>query len=217
MSVAVTPTSLYAHHVYSQGLHSSATEAVRTYNRSQYRTTEYIEVRTRLNRVPWHDATRHVLTITGATDASSQAWGGLIREPFGTVSLFRAATEFPAERYNAHINVEETFALHEVLKLATMTHSGCLKESTAVDDADNKAMHDACKKERSRNAKTHDLITKLFWHQVKGDLTLELLGMLRGELGGREFDQTRTHGARPTTLDHVRWVVENLEGGLMRT
>ena len=63
-------------------------------------------MRTRQNRAPWHDATRHVPTIIGATDASPQAWGGLVRRPFGTVSLSRAAADFSTERYNAHINVK---------------------------------------------------------------------------------------------------------------
>ena len=43
-----------------------------------------------------------------------------------------------------------------------------------MDDADNKALHDAWKKECPRNAQTQDPITKLFWHQVKEDLALEL-------------------------------------------
>ena len=146
MPVAVPPVSLYAHHGCRQRLHPSASEAIKTYHRSQYRTAEWLDVRTRLNRAPWHDATRHVPTITGSTDASTQAWGGLIRRLFGTVSLFRAPADFSAEWYNAHINVKESFALHEVLRLATTTHPSCLKGSTAVDDADNKAMHDASKK-----------------------------------------------------------------------
>ena len=161
MSVAVPPASLYAHHVYRQGLHSSVPEALRTYYRSQYRTAECSVMRARLNRAPWHDVIRHVPIITGATDASPQAWSSLIRRPFGTVSLFRAAADFSAEWYNAYINLKETFALHEVLKLATTTNSSFLKGSTAADDADNEAMHDACKKERPRNAQTHDLIEKL--------------------------------------------------------
>ena len=119
-------------------------------------------MKARLNRALWHDATRLVLTIKEAIDASSQALGGLIRGAFSTISLFRAAADVPAERYNTHINVKETFAPHEVLKLATTTYPGCLKGSTAVNDADNEAMHDACKEKRSRNAQTHDLITKLF-------------------------------------------------------
>ena len=131
----------------------------------------WLEVRSRLNGAPWYDATRYVLTISGATDASSQAWGGLIRGPFGTFSVFKAAADFPAAWHNAHINVKETLALHEVLKLVTTTHPGCLKGSTAVVDVDNKPMHDAFKKGRSRNTQAHDLITKLFWLQVKEDFT----------------------------------------------
>ena len=108
-----------------------------------------------LNGAPLYDATRHVLTITGATDASSQVWGGLIRGLFGAFFVFKAAADFPAAWHNAHINVKETFALYEVLKLATTTHRG-------VVDVYNKMMHDTFKKGRSRNAQTHDLITKLF-------------------------------------------------------
>ena len=133
-----------------------------------------LEVRSRLNGAPWYDTTRHILTILGATDASSQARGGLIRGPFGAFSVFKAAADFPAAWHNAHINVKETFALHEVPKLATTTHEGCLKGSTAVVDVDHKPMHDAFKKGRSRNTQTHDLITKLFWLQVKEDFTPEL-------------------------------------------
>ena len=114
----------------------------KNYHRSQHRTEEeWLKARIRLNRAPWHGATGHVLTITGATDASSHAWSGLIREPFGTIPLFRAAVDFPSERYNAHINVKETFALHEVLKLARTTHPEYLKGSTAVNDAGNKEMY----------------------------------------------------------------------------
>ena len=49
-----------------------------------------------MNGAPWYDATRHVLAISGATDASFQAWGGLIRGPYGTFSVFKAAADFPA-------------------------------------------------------------------------------------------------------------------------
>ena len=49
-----------------------------------------------MNGAPWYDATRHVLAISGATDAPFQAWGGLIRGPYGTFSVFKAAADFPA-------------------------------------------------------------------------------------------------------------------------
>ena len=65
-------------------------------------------------------------------------------------------------------------------------------------DVDNITTHDAFKKGRSRNLQTHDLITKLLVVSSKGLFHPGApLGMLRGELGGRQFDQTRTHGARP--------------------
>jgi len=40
-------------------------------------------------------------------------------------------------------------------------------------------MHDAFKKERSRNTQTHDLLTELFWLQVKEDSARELRWVLR--------------------------------------
>ena len=57
----------------------------------------WLEVRTRLDGAPWHEATRLVLTITGATDASFKAWGGLIRGRFGALSVFRTTADSLAE------------------------------------------------------------------------------------------------------------------------
>ena len=159
---------------------------------------KWLEVRARLNGAPWYDATRHALTITAATDASSQAWGGLSRRPFGAFSVFKAALDFPASWHNVHINVKETFALHGVLKLATTTHPGCLKGSTAVVDVDNKTMHDAFKKGRSRNAQTHGLSTKLFWLQIKEDFTLELRWVCSEANWGADSL------TRPERTEHVR-------------
>ena len=140
MSVAVPPASLYTHHMYRQiaafertgDRKSLPSIAVSKRSGLRFEMERWFEVRTWLNGAPWYDATRHVLTISGATDASSQAWGGLIREPFGALSVFKAAAGFPAACHHAHINVNKTFVLHEVLKLMTTTHPGCLKGSTAV-------------------------------------------------------------------------------------
>ena len=154
-------------------------------------------MRIRLNGAPWYDATLHVLTISGATDASSQAWGALIRGSFGAFTVFKAAADFPAAWHNAHINVKETFALHEVLILATTTHPGCLKGSTAVVDVDNKPMHDAFKKGRSQKTQTHDLITKLSWLQEKEDFTLELRWVCS------EANWAADSLTRPERMEHV--------------
>ena len=155
-------------------------------------------MRSRLNGAPWYDATRHVLTISGATEASSQARGGLTRGPFGGFSVFKAAADFPTAWHNAHINVKETFALHEVPKLVTTTHPGFLKGSTAVVDVDHKPMHDAFKKGRSRTTQTHDLITKIFWLQVKEDFTPELRWVCS------EANWEADSLTRPGRTEHVR-------------
>ena len=126
------------HSPLSDGRSNLSPIAVSKRSGLRFEMERWLEVRSRLNGAPWYDATRHVLTISGATDASSQARGGLIRGPFGAFSAFKAATDSPAARHNAHINVKETFALHEVPKLVTTTRPGGLKGSTADVDVDHK-------------------------------------------------------------------------------
>ena len=206
MPVAVPPASLYTHHMYRQIAASKrsgsrknlSSIAVSKRSGLRFEMERWLDVKSRLNGAPWYDATRHVLTISGATDASSQAWGGLIRGLFGAFSVFKAAADFSAAWHNAHINIKETFALHEVLKLATTTHPRCFKGSTAVVDVDNKPMHDAFKKGRSRNTQTHDLITKLFWLQVKEDSTLELRWVCS------EANWAADSLTRPERMEHAR-------------
>ena len=182
MSVVVLSASLYIHHMYHQiaafkhsgGRTNLSSIAVSDRSGLRFKMERWSELRSRLNGAPWCDASRHVLTITGAANASSQELGGLIRGPFGAFSVFKVAADFPAAWHNTHINVKETFARNEVLKLATTTHLGCLKGSTAVVDVHNKTMHGAFKKGCPRNAQAHDLITKIVWLQVKEDLILDL-------------------------------------------
>ena len=117
MSVAVPSASLYTHHMYYQiaafkrsgGRHNLSSIVVSDRSGLRFEMERRFEVRTRLNKAPWYDATRHVLTITGTTDAPSQAWGGLIGGLFGAFSVFKAAVDFTAAWLNAHINVKETF------------------------------------------------------------------------------------------------------------
>ena len=157
-----------------------------------------------LNGAPWYDATRHVLTISGATDASSQARGGLIRGPFGAFSAFKAAADFPAAWHNAHINVKETFALHEVPKLVTTTRPGGLKGSTAVVDVDHKRCTMPLRKGVHGTRRPTTFYETLLAASKKRLHPGAPLGMLRGELGGRQFDQTRTHGTRQAIPGGVR-------------
>ena len=104
ISVAVPPASLYTHHMYRQiaafkrpgGRKNLSSIAVSKRSGLGFEMERWLEVRSRLNGAPWYDVTRHVLTISGATDALSQARGGLTRGPFGAFSVFKAAADFPA-------------------------------------------------------------------------------------------------------------------------
>ena len=68
-----------------------------------------------MNGASWYDPGHHSIAITGATDASSQRWGGVIWSPHESAKEFSAAADFPPDFAQAHINTKETFALHEVL------------------------------------------------------------------------------------------------------
>ena len=117
MSEAVPLATLYTHHIYQQiaafkcsgGRKHLSSIAVSKRTGLQFEMERWLEVRSQLNGAPWYDATWHILTISGATDASSQAWGGLIRGPFGAFSVFKAAADFSVAWHNAHSNVKETF------------------------------------------------------------------------------------------------------------
>ena len=69
-----------------------------------------------MNAASSYDAAHHPLSTTGASDASSTSWAGVVRGTLGSGDVFRAAADFPAEWVRPHINVKENFALYEVLR-----------------------------------------------------------------------------------------------------
>ena len=94
--------SICKHSPLSDGRSNLSPIAVSKRSGLRFEMERWLEVRSRLNGAPWYDATRHVLTISGARDASSQARGGLIKGPFGAFSAFKAATDFPAARQRTY-------------------------------------------------------------------------------------------------------------------
>ena len=80
----------------SGGRNNVSLIAVLKHNGLWFEMERWLEVRIQLNGAPWYDASRHVMTNLEATDASSQAWGGLIRGPFGAFSVFKASANFLA-------------------------------------------------------------------------------------------------------------------------
>ena len=81
---------------------------------------------------------RHIspaLQMSGATNASSLASGGVIRRPLRDRPDFRAE-DFTLEWNHPHINLKETFALHEVLRLLDSGQPFRLHRSTVTFDVD---------------------------------------------------------------------------------
>ena len=88
-------------------------------------------------------------------------------------SVFQAAAGFPAEWIDVHINVKETFALHEILRLLVAQYPDHLSGTTLVVDIDNTMFH-AFRKGRARDERMCDLIKSLFWLPVDSDFTPKL-------------------------------------------
>ena len=140
----------------------------------------------------------HSIKFTEATNASSSEWGGIIRGPFKSLSVFKTAEDFPAGWIDVHINVKETFALHKFLRLLVAQYSDYLSGTTLVVGVDNTTMFHAFRKGRARDERMHDLITSLFWLQIDSHFTLKLKWVCSAEK--KDTDDL----TRPGAVEHVR-------------
>lgn len=180
LSVAVPVAALYTHHMYKQiaifqrtgGRKRNTDIDIPTNSGLMFEIKTWLEVRQQFNGAAWYSAEHKMVSLTGASDASSSGWGGLIRSPGQDV--YRAAGDFPPTFAVEHINVQEGYALQQTLSLFCADYPARITGSTLVSDVDNKSLHDAFKRGRSRNTLVHGMITDLFWLQVKQDFTLKL-------------------------------------------
>ena len=180
MTVAVPAASLYTFHMYKQIGHLqrtgksrvSATVKVAPNGSLRAEFDRWLEVRARMNGATWFQAQHRVLSVSGATDASSSGWGGVMRGP--DQALLEAAADFPDEWVEAHINEKEAYALLETIRLFSMARPSQIQGSTVVVDVDNQTVFYAFRKGKSPNARMHEVITSLFWLQVDLDFSLNL-------------------------------------------
>ena len=180
LSVAVPVAALYTHHMYRQlarfqqsgGRRRSPDIDIPKNGGLMFELRQWLEVRRKFNGASWYGPARQRVKITGASDASSRAWAGLIESPGHTV--FQAGGDFPPEFAQEHINLQEGYALQQTLHLFCEERPFQLAGSTLISDIDNKVFHDAFKRGRSSVTIIHDLITDLFWLQVEHDFTLRL-------------------------------------------
>ena len=112
------------------------------------------------NGALWYRAEHKTVILTGASDASSSGWGGLIRGLHHDV--LKAGGDFPPALAEEHINVQEGYALQQTLRLFCADHPDDVAGATLVSDVDNKVLHDAFKRGRARNTLMHDTIIAFF-------------------------------------------------------
>ena len=206
ISVAVPPASVYTYDMYKHiakfrrtgGRVKAAMIAAQKGRGLSDELHTWREVRHRMNGASWYDATNHSIKLTEDTDASSSGWGGIVRGPFKSFSVFKAAADFPAEWIDVHINVKKNFALHEVLRLLVAQYPDHLSGTTLVVDVDNTTMFYAFRKGRARDERMHDHIKSLFWLQVDFDSTLKLKWVRSAD--NKDADDLTQSGA----VGHVR-------------
>ena len=204
LSVAVPVAALYTHHMYRQiaifqrtGRRKKSMEIDIPKNGGlMFELTKWLEVRQRFNGASWYRAEHKMVTLTGATDASSSGWGGLIRNPGREV--FRAGGDFPVDMASTHINLQEGYALQQTLEMYCADHSAQIAGSTLVSDIDNKVFHDSFKRGRAKNTLMHGMIVDLFWLQVEHDFILKLRWV--NSKANAEADAL----SRPGSDDYVR-------------
>ena len=83
--------------------------------------------------------------------------GQNVREPFNLFNVFMAEAYFRAEWIDVHINVTETFALNEVLRLLVAQYPDHLSGTTLVVDVDNTTLFYAFRKGRAGDERMYDL------------------------------------------------------------
>ena len=180
LSVAVPVAALYTHHMYKQiaifqrtgGKKRNMDIEIPQNSGLRLEMLKWLEVRKQFNGASWYRAEHKLVSLTGASDASSTGWGGVVRSPADPV--FRAGGDFPPDIASRHINVQEGYALKQTLHLFCTDRPARVAGSTLVVDVDNKVLHDAAKRGRSRNTMLHEMITDFFWLQVRRDFTLKL-------------------------------------------
>ena len=122
--MAVSPASLYPYHMYRQiarfrrtgGSSILAGVDAPPNGKLRYEMEQWLAVRKHMNGTFWYDPTHHSIALTGAPDASSQGWGGVLRSLLISAKTFRATVDFPLDLAQAHVNIKDTFGLHEVFR-----------------------------------------------------------------------------------------------------
>ena len=114
-----------------------------------------------VRRVPPQYCNRRRHRFTGAPDASSEGWRGVVRSPLVSSKIFLVA-EFLPDLAHVHISIKDTFALHKVLGLLVNDQPGYLRGRTATINVGNTPMCDSVRKGRAKDEHMRGIICQLF-------------------------------------------------------
>ena len=180
MKVAIRPASLWTHYMFETLRKAQCPRnrfwqhRVRVPRRSGLR--EELELWYGLTENaqegPWYLATHFAVVLTrAASDASSVAWGGVLR--FASL-VFQAGADFGPEWMARDIHVKEMYALRELLQTFCKEFPGRLARAQVVADVDNLTVVHNFRKGRARDATVHRLLRALFDLQMREDFWLRL-------------------------------------------
>ena len=117
MTAAIRPASLWTHSMAAvlARTEKSGDSRVQLTRQAELRAElcQWLQLTTTTQQGPWQRARHFTAALTGgATDASSNAWGGVINTTTGPLLTDR---DFPSEWSARHIINKKMLALHEVL------------------------------------------------------------------------------------------------------
>lgn len=184
MSVACPAALLYTHFMYKEignfqrkckvhrGRGKNFDIPITANSGLRFEFDKWLEVRASMNGAPWHKALHQRLEIRGASDASKTGWGGLVRCP--GFDVFRAAGDFPTPFVSLHINVQEAYALQQLLELFCEDRPEQVQGTTVLVDVDSDVLFHAMRRGRAKDDVMHQIVTDLFWLQVRQEFNLKL-------------------------------------------
>lgn len=86
------------------------------------------------------------------------------------------SVNLPDEWTAEHINVQEAYALEQLITLFCADRPEQVKGSTLLVDVDNKDLFHAFQRGKAGNTIMHEIAANLFWLHVKRDFTLKYSG-----------------------------------------
>lgn len=178
MTVAIRPASLYTQAMFAT-LAALEKTTLRTVDLSLDASADlvgemrkWLAISATTHEGPWQIARHFSAALkTGASDASSLAWGGVV---YTEGDPFEAGGVFPPEWRSKHINNKEMYALYNLLLQFCERHPDALRRAQVLIDVDSQSVVGSFNRGRAKNRNMHDVLIRMFDLQIAYDFLLSL-------------------------------------------